>query len=253
MVKLRLGVPLFSGTQRCSHCAVTDALLDVYGHHASICRTGTGNVRRHDTLRDALAVEIRNTARNYGITVRTEQRFEDPDLSNIDPAQLTASQRRRHQRALDRRATGSSEQPNEQLRMDVFVDDIGFAPTPQGFDVAIISPHSTVAGYTPRSTRPARFHIVRKEQEKQTHYRFLCRQENMELYPMVIDTYGCIGDGFDKGAQRIANFLALKNGTSPLTEKQNLLTRLTCLVVKYVAVCVNSRLVQSLESSVATA
>ena len=70
---------------------------------------------------------------------------------------------------------------------------------------------------------------------------------------MVIDTYGCIGDGFDKGARPIANFLSLKNGTSPLTEKQNLLTRLTCLVVKYVAVCVNRRLVQSLDSSVATA
>lgn len=47
----------------------------------------------------------------------------------------------------------------------------------------------------------------------------------MELYPAVIAIYGRVNEGFERGAQRIANALALKKGNSLCSEKVNLMIR----------------------------
>ena len=67
----------------------------------------------------------------------------------------------------------------------------------------------------------------------------------MDFHPMVMDIYGDLGEGFLRGAQQISNFLTAKSGTSPSVEKAKLLSRLTFLVVQYVATCINRRRLQA--------
>lgn len=101
-----------------------------------------GNLRRHDTLRNALGNWIRNTARNYGVCVQLEKRFAEPHIPTEMRSSLSSSETRRLERASAREAEGSLPSPTEQLRIDVFADNAEFAAQPQGFDVSVVSPHS---------------------------------------------------------------------------------------------------------------
>ena len=171
--------------------------------------------------------------------IEIEKRFTYEDehgSDNINAMQLTPAERRRDARLLERIEQLQAFDHRDDLRMDIYVDDPGFAPQPQGFDVSVISPHSHTY-----STRVSGQAIAAREREKRRQYRRVCESTNMELHPMVIDIYGRIGEGFEKGAQRIASFMAGKKGTSPLTEKINLLTTLTSLVVQCVAISINRR------------
>ena len=139
-----------------------------------------------------------------------------------------------------RQATGNSERSSTQMRLDVYVEDTEFAPRPQAFDVSVISPHSSSF----RGSRPKK-HIADKENEKHEHYKSLCEYYGIDLHAMVMDIYGLVGEGSHRGIQQFANFLASKTGTSPSAEKAKLLTRLTSLVLKYVATCINRRGLQA--------
>ena len=189
MVSLRLGLPIFEGTRTCPICRRPNAVLDPYGHHASVCSTGTGSVRRHDALRDTLAIAIRNVARAFGVTVRREHMFEDPP-ELIQPhtpgAPLTRAQQSRAHRQSRREATGNSERASTQMRLDVYVDNVEFAARPQAFDVSVISPHSASHRV---SRTAAHAHIASKEREKRIHYRSLCDYYGIDLHPMVMDVY----------------------------------------------------------------
>ena len=124
------------------------------------------------------------------------------------------------------------------MRLDVYVDSAEFAARPQAFDVSVVSPRSASHRV---SSSASHAHIASKEREKRVHYRSLCDYYGIDLHPMVMDVYGCVGEGFDIGAQRVANFIAIKKGSSPSVEKHRLLTRLSSLVLQYVAVSVNRR------------
>ena len=52
LVKWRLGLPVFTDADACSHCSQT---LDIHGHHALICHAGGDVVTRHNCLHDSFA------------------------------------------------------------------------------------------------------------------------------------------------------------------------------------------------------
>ncbi len=61
MVDIRIGHPLFPGHTFCPKCATRPGatpLLDPFGAHAFKCKIVEGATRRHNALRDALALTI---------------------------------------------------------------------------------------------------------------------------------------------------------------------------------------------------
>ncbi len=68
--------------------------------------------RRHNKLRDRLLKILKN--QHYGLAVQREWCF--PKDAHLPP--------------------------NQRRRMDILIDDIIFAPKPQGLDITVVSPHS---------------------------------------------------------------------------------------------------------------
>ena len=67
MIELRLGIPIFKGTDPCPSCTSSQQretehhlplrtrpipALDAYGHHATVCSCDDGSTRRHDLLQN---------------------------------------------------------------------------------------------------------------------------------------------------------------------------------------------------------
>ena len=124
-------------------------------------------------------------------------------------------------------------------RLDFYIDDPSFAPTPQGFDVTVVSPHSQPYVSSTKST--AGFALESAEEAKRVKYGSLCAELGMDFHPMAIDIYGSIGPGFAKGMDLIANYISSKRGTCPSTERRGLVTQLSSLVLQRTAVSVNRR------------
>ena len=212
MVELRLGNPLFSGGQPCHRCASKKyrrvPLLDVYGHHATVCPVSEGSTRRHNTLRDDVITLLTHKA--FFLSVQREWTFPQDD----DKA------------------------PASRRRLDFYTHDPAFDPSPQGFDVTVISPHSQP--YV-TSARTKGYALVSAEDSKIQKYGDLCTERGITLRPMAIDVYGATGPGFGTAADMISAYLSSKRGTSPATERRQLITQLSSLVLQQTAVSVNRR------------
>ena len=87
-------------------------MLYAYGHHASVCPTADGAVRRHNNLRDRVISIIAKSP----ITLNLWREWTFPQDSSS--------------------ATGSIR------RLDLYIEDSSFAPGAKVFDVTVISPHS---------------------------------------------------------------------------------------------------------------
>lgn len=145
MIALRLGNPLFSGTQPCNFCRTANyrhiPTLDTFGHHAAVCPCADGSVHRHNSLRDHLISELSS----FAIGLRPPREWSFPqDASNP---------------------------PEARRRLDVYIEDSQFRPRPVGFDVTLISPHS--APYCSNSSCDPLTALYLAEDTKDRKYRAL--------------------------------------------------------------------------------
>lgn len=125
MIQLRLGNPVFNGTQPCPRCTLSRSVsppwLDPLGVHATTCPSLEGYVRRHNHLRDKLITNLRHPS----IGLRPSKEFMFPCETDLPPY--------------------------ERHRMDILIDDLELSLRPQAIDLFIVSPYTTRA--LPASTK----------------------------------------------------------------------------------------------------
>ena len=124
-------------------------------------------------------------------------------------------------------------------RLDFYIDEPSFAPTPQGFDVTVVSRHSQP--FVSATKSKAGFAIESAEEAKRVKYGSLCDELGMDFHPMAIDIHGSSGPGFARGMGLIANYISSKRGTCPSTDRRALITQLSSLVLQGTAVSINRR------------
>ena len=219
MIELRLGTPIFNGTQDCPSCTASALrtqsrtrplrLLDTYGHHATICSCDDGSTRRHNALRNRLYKLL--SPQYYSINARSEWRVPQD----------------------------AHKPEGDQRSLDIYVHDPSFDEHPHAFDVSVVSPHSRNTGWRSRSSTQK---ILQAASTKERTYRDVCSPNtSVPLHPMIWDVYGRISSGTVRGLQLVSDFLSSRTGRCPASIRLQISTILTCLILRYTALSVNRR------------
>lgn len=213
MVGIRLGKKFFSGSERCPTCSEGNyrnpPLLDPHGHHAMTSAGKTGFVRRHNGLRDLLIAELSKPP--ICIYPKAEWHFaQDEDLPSM-----------------------------ERRRLDFHIDSNNFGARAHGFDVTIISPHSSP--YNRTSNQSSSQSLRKAEAAKIAKYGEPCSQEDVVFHPMAMDVYGSLGPGTEKGLLKIAEVIADRKGTTPRHELTVLKLKVSSHVTRMTALALNRR------------
>ncbi len=213
MVDVRIGNPLFSGATSCPFCNMSEKTantpLDLHGQHASTCSRAEGTTSRHNDLRDWLFRSLKTLVPHLHIE-REKTLMQDEHLPRTS-----------------------------QRKYDLFISDLSVSPRPQAYDLTIISPHSEP--YVRNAGRNPTWAVQSAERKKIRKYGPSSTEKQIEFHPLAMDLYGCIGPTFDPGLHSVISLIAQRRGTSPITERSNLLTKMMSRALQLTAVAINRR------------
>lgn len=129
--------------------------------------------------------------------------------------------------------------PPEQRRLDWYTEDLSFVTTPTGYDITIVSPHST--GYVHQASKHGSASAKVAESRKEAKYNSACHEIGLHFIPVGLDTYGALRPQARAFQQTVSQHMAARNRTSPADEYRKSLTSIIFKLLHPVAVATNRR------------
>jgi hypothetical protein len=204
LLRYRLGLPLADAPRPCPACGET---LDVHGVHAASCKVYPGITARHNLIRDALLV----LARKAGFTADKE--------TNHLLAHTAETEGRRPADVLVHLWSGTKS---------------------VCLDVAVVNPLTSTA-LRLNSMQPGSA-ARREELRKIAQSRVLCEQNDLLFQPVVLETYGGLGEQALEVVRTLGKALAAASDDMNEDQATNYLgTKLSFLCQQGLARSLNAR------------
>jgi len=200
-IKRWLGCPLFNQDHLCVAC--NDQVMDVYGHHASVCAVKGDRIKRHNLIRDIIY--------DFCYAAAWAPSKEKPYL-----------------------LPNTSERP-----ADVFVPNYSFGKD-LVLDVAITCPlqhkylndASAIAGFACNDYA---------ENIKQKNFQARVEQEGFLYLPFILETFGGFSDDVGDFIHRLSSNVATRLNDSKASTQKNMYEMISCVLMKSLARSVSSR------------